>query len=126
MEPQAISLLAATAVGLVSSYFAKAAEAAAKKIGEDVYQVLKTKLSKKPAAQEALADLVKTPEDADSQAALRVHLKKLLAEDESFARQLGQLLQEAAGTEAGATVINQAAGDNAKQFGQIFGNVTVH
>jgi hypothetical protein len=124
MDPVTVSVIATTTVGVLSSFLAKAMEAAASKVGGDLYQILKDRLSKKPAAQEALADLEKVPEDTDRQAALRVQLKKLMTEDESLARQLEQLLKNAAGTEAGATVIKQVAGDNAKQFGQVFGNIT--
>lgn len=124
MDPQTISVIATTAVGFLSPYLAKAGEVAAKKVGEDIYQALKARFGKKPAAQEALADLEKAPSDTDLQAALRVQLKKLLVEDEAFAAQLQQLLQKAGGTEAGATIIKQVAGDNAKQFGQVFGNIS--
>jgi len=124
MDPQTISVIATTAVGVLSPYLAKAGEVAATKVGEDIYQALKARFGEKPAAQEALADLEKAPDDGDFQAALRVQLKKLLAEDETFAAQLQQSLQEAGETEAGATIIKQIAGDKAKQFGQVFGNVT--
>jgi hypothetical protein len=124
MDPQTISTIATTVVGILSAYLAKAGEAAAKKFGEDIYQVLKARLGKKPAAQEALADLEKAHDDTDLQAALRVQLKKLLAEDEAFAVQLQHMLQEVGGTEAGATIIKQIAGDNAKLFGLVFGNIT--
>lgn len=124
MDPQTISVIATTAVGFLSPYLAKAGEVAAKKVGEDIYQALKARFGKKPAAQEALADLEKAPSDTDLQAALRVQIKKLLVEDEAFAAQLQQLLQKTGGTEAGATIIKQVAGDNAKQFGQVFGNIT--
>lgn len=124
MDAQTLNVIATTAVGFLFPYLAQAGEAAAKKIGEDIYQALKTRFGKKPTAQETLNDLEKAPNDQDHQAALRVQLKKLLAEDEAFAAQLQNLLQEAGETEAGATVIKQVAGDNAKQFGQVFGNVT--
>jgi len=124
MDPQTISVTAATAVGFLSPYLAKAGEAAAKKVGEDIYQLFKTRFGSKPAAEEALSDLEKAPDDADHQAALRVQLKKVLAEDEEFAEQVQRLLQQAGETQAGATIIQQTAGDNAKQFGQVFGDVT--
>lgn len=124
MDPQTISVIATAAIGVLSPYLAKAGEVAAKKVGEDIYHALKARFDKKPAAQEALADLEKAPDDGDFQAALRVQFKKLLAEDEAFAAQLQHLLQEAGRTEAGATIIKQIAGDNAKQFGQVFGNIT--
>ena len=124
MDQQIISVIAATAVGFLAPYLAKAGEAAAKKVGEDIYQLFKARFVSKPAAQEALSDLERAPGNADLQAALRVHLKKVLAEDEAFAEELERLLQEAGETEAGATIIQQTAGDNAKQFGQVFGDVT--
>jgi hypothetical protein len=49
----------------------------------------------KPAAQEAVQDVAKAPEDADAQAVLRLQLKKLLAEDEALAREVAQLWEEA-------------------------------
>lgn len=85
MDPQTVSVIATTAVGILSSYFAKAGKVAVKKIGEDIYHTLKAHLEKKPVAEEALTDLENTPSDTDLQAALRVQLKKLLAEDEPFA-----------------------------------------
>ena len=124
MDPQTISVIAATAVGFLSPYLAKAGEAAAKKVGEGIYRTLKDRFGSKPAAQEALTDLEKAPDDADHQAALRVQLKKVLAEDKEFASDLQRLLREAGETEAGATIIQQTAGDNAKQFGQVFGDIT--
>jgi type II secretory pathway pseudopilin PulG len=124
MDPQTISIIAASAIGILSPYLAKAGEAAAKITGEDIYTALKTHFSKKPTAKAALADLEKTPDDPDFQAAVRAQLKKVLAEDEQFAAQLQHLLQEAGKTEAGAAIIRQTAGDNARQFGQVFGNIT--
>jgi hypothetical protein len=124
MDPQTLGVIASTAVGFLASLFSKASEAAAKQVGEAILPTLKSRFAKKPAAQEALADLEKTPNDSDLQAALRVQLKKLLEEDAAFAAQLQQLLQEAGKTEAGATIIKQVAGNNAKQFGQVFGNIT--
>lgn len=124
MDPQTASIIATTAVGFLGPYLSKAGEAIAKKIGEDIYHVLKARFSKKPSAQEALADLEKAPSDTDFQAVLRVQLKKLLLEDEAFAEQLQHLLDDAGKTEVGATMIRIIAGDNAKVFGQVFGNVT--
>lgn len=124
MDPQLLSVIATTAIGFLSSYLTKAGETAATKVGEDIYQSLKARFGKKPVAQNTLADLEQDPTDPDRQAAVRVQLKKLLAEDASFATQLQQLLKQAGQTEAGATVIQQVAGDNARQFGQVFGNIT--
>ena len=45
MDPQMINMIAASSVGFLSPYFAKATEAAAKKIGEDIYQALKKRFN---------------------------------------------------------------------------------
>lgn len=118
-----INMIAASSVGFLSIYFAKAGEAAAKKIGEDIYQTLKKHFNNKPAAKEASVDLEDSPNNPDYQAALRVQLKKLLTEDEELVKELQQILSQAEKTEAGSVVIQQTAGDNAKQFGQVFGDV---
>ncbi len=48
----------------------------------------------KPAAQEAVADVAKDPKDEDAQAALRLQIKKTLAEDASLVAELTRLLAE--------------------------------
>ena len=124
MDPQFVSVIAATTIGIVSSYLAKAGESAAKKVGEDIYQVVKDRFHKKPGAQEVLADLEKNPTNTDLQAASRVQLAKMINEDKTFGAQLQNLLHETSKTETGSVAIKQIAGDNAKQFGQVFGNIT--
>ena len=110
----------------------KAVDAAASKLGTDawerakaVWTKLQPKVAAKPAAQEAVEDVAKSPEDPDAQAALRQQLKKLLSEDAAFAQELAQLLESAAPATAG-TSINQTAGEiqqrgghQAIQFGQV-------
>ena len=99
MDPVTI---AAAAVAALSPYLAKAGEkiadaageAAWKKVG-DLYDSLKHKFAGKPAAQGALEDLVKDPTDADTQAALRKELKKLLAEDGDMLNELSAMLDQA-------------------------------
>ncbi len=127
MDP---TTLAATAVTLLSPYLAEAGKTAAKKIGESVgdavpklYQAIKSRFAKKPTAAEALADLEKTPTDEDLQAAVRVQLKKVLAEDTPFAEQLQRLLDAAQPT-SGSTVVTvtgsgaAAVGDKATAIGE--------
>ena len=57
-----------------------------------LYDKVKAKLT--GGGAEALADLEKQPKDADSQAALRVQLKKALEADPAFRAVLGTLLEE--------------------------------
>ena len=66
----------------------KAAEEAGKKLGSDAWDrakglwaKLRPKVEAKPAAQEAVQDAAVAPNDDDIQAALRLQLRKLLAED---------------------------------------------
>ena len=92
--------LAADTVEALKPYFSVAALEGAKKLGPIVverlaglYTKLKTRL-RSPAGQEALAELAKAPEDADAQGALRLALRKQLAEDPSFHADLAALVEE--------------------------------
>jgi len=69
------------------------------------------------AALEAAQDAAAHPDDEDALAALRLQLKKLLAEDDSLAQELARLLEQA--RTAGQTVI--ASGDRSVAIG---GNVS--
>ncbi len=115
--------MANIATGFLTSYLGNAVSSVADKASQDIYQAIKARFQNKAAAQEALDDLEKLPGDSDTQAAVRLQLKKIMAEDESFVSELKDLLQEAGNTEAGITVIRQIAGDDATQIGQVFGDV---
>jgi hypothetical protein len=89
--------MAATAVAAVVPYLVEAGKEGTKTLGKEaatgavkVLGWLKDKLS--PGGQEVLAKLEKTPDDADRQAALRVALKDLLAEDQTLKGELIKLL----------------------------------
>jgi hypothetical protein len=99
----------------------KAAEEAGKKLGGDAWDrakglwaKLRPKVEAKPAAQEAVQDAAAAPNDEDIQAALRLQLRKLLAEDAMLARGIERLWQEA--QQAGATVI--ASGERSVAIGR--------
>ena len=84
--------LAVAAVALLAT---KAVEAVGGEAGERIvklYDKVKAKLT--GGGAEALADLEKQPEDADSQAALRVQLKKALEADPAFRAELAALVEE--------------------------------
>ncbi|MBK9094154.1 MAG: hypothetical protein IPM84_15550 [Anaerolineae bacterium] len=68
-----------------------------------------------------MADAVTEPENEDAQAALRQQLRKLLAEDDDLAREIGQ--QWAAAQAAGVTII--ASGDRAVAAQNITGSTIV-
>jgi len=71
----------------------------------------------KPAALEAVQDAAERPDDEDALAALRLQLKKLLAEDEPLAKELARLLPQSG--PAGQTVT--ASGSRSVAIG---GNVS--
>ena len=70
-----------------------------------------------------LIRLEENPADSDLQVTVREELKKLLAEDETVAAQIQDLLEGTKRKKAGKTIIKQVAGDNSKQIGQVFGDV---
>jgi hypothetical protein len=83
-----------------------AGQEAAKKLGEKageqgfeqaktLWEKLRPKVEAKPAALEAAQDAAAHPDDEDTLAALRLQLKKLLAEDESLAHEMTRLLEQA-------------------------------
>lgn len=99
---------------------AKAAEEIGKTAVAEVWTAIKKKFDTKEAAKEALADLLKDPQDSDAQGAFRKQLRKLLEEDNSFASDLANLLEKA-GNNLNAQVIGGGAiaqGDGAKAVGQ--------
>ena len=98
----------------------KGAEELGKRAVGGLWESVKRKFDSKPAAKEALSDLLTSPADADLQAAFRVRLKKLLVEDATFAVQLSDLL-EAAGTQYNAALQGNGAiaqGDGATAVGK--------
>ena len=58
-----------------------------------LWRALTERMKQKPAARETLAELREAPDDEDLQAALRVHIRRLLR-DEAFAAQLRPLVQQ--------------------------------
>jgi hypothetical protein len=99
----------------------KAVEETGKKLGGDAWDrakglwaKLRPEVEAKPAAQEAVLDAAAAPNDDDIQAALRLQLRKLLAEDAVLAGEIARLWQEA--QQAGVTVI--ALGERSVAIGR--------
>ena len=107
-----LTALAASAVTMLAPFFLKAGEKAVEKLGESaagtLYDALKTRL-RTPSAREALEDLAQTPDDADTQAALRIALRKALEQDPALARQLQELIGDGA---AGRQTVNISGDGN--------------
>ena len=100
-----IALLTTSAWTILQPYLpilaTKTAEAIGTKVPEAVgklWETIQKKFDTKDAAKETLEDLLRSPGDADTQAAFRQQLKKLMAEDQSFATELNKLLESAGDT----------------------------
>jgi hypothetical protein len=115
----------------------KATESAAGKFGEAafakaqaIWGKLSPKVEAKEAAKEAAIDVANSPDDEDSQAALRVQLKKLLEQDQALMKAIAQILAEDApdGT-SGTQIVQNVTGDQniviaTMSGGTVFGNIT--
>jgi hypothetical protein len=107
----------------------EAAKEAGKRMSGDTWEKAKAiwtklfpKLKAKPAAREAAEDVANAPDDEDSRAALRLQLKKLLAEDKALAEDIAQLMQQNSQAEAGADNIQQQViGNENKTVGKVEG-----
>ena len=86
----------------------KAVEEVGKTAVVEIWAAIKNKFDMKDAAKEALAELVKHPQDADVQGAFRLQLRKLLEEDNAFASELVKLLEK-----TGSDFKGQIIGDGA-------------
>lgn len=124
MDIGALASSVTTALVPLLPYLLKAGEKAAEETGTKVadqslewakslWSKLKPKVDAKPAALEAAQDVAQTPDDEDAQAALRVQVKKLLAEDQSLAEEVRRWLEQ--GKAAGITVT--ASGDRSVAIG---------
>jgi hypothetical protein len=126
--------IATSVVSLLSPYLKKFREEIAKSGGsaafektKELYQTLKTKFGDSREAQQALNSFVKTPDNVDSQAALRTQLEKIMVDDEAFAKKLAVLLKEAAEANVDHEFNTTIYGDVQKliQMGDVYGNVTI-
>ncbi len=59
-----------------------------------LWEQLRPRVEEKPAAAEMARDLASSPEDEDAQAAFRLQLRKILAEDKALAADLLRLLED--------------------------------
>ncbi|MEP0873574.1 hypothetical protein NDA01_27830 [Trichocoleus desertorum AS-A10] len=115
---------------------AKSGETAGTKLTEKaldkakaIWEKLHPKVEAKESAKEAVEDVAKAPDDADSQAALRVQLKKILEADPDLAAAIAKIMEEDApdGT-PGTQIVQHVTGNQNQVIGQVtggtvFGNV---
>ncbi len=100
MDP--ITLIATSAVTLLSPYLAKAGEKFAEGAGsaawdktKELYEAIHAHFEGRPDGTQALADLQNAPDDPDNQADVRKRLKNAMAEDDDFKQKLDALVKEA-------------------------------
>jgi hypothetical protein len=97
-----VTAVLAPALPYLSKLGEKGAEAVGEKLGEgvwekakEIWQKLRPKIEAHPAAAAAAQEIVKAPEDPDAHAALRLHLKNILADDAQLASELERLIEAA-------------------------------
>ena len=124
MDNVLVASIATTVTTLLAPYLEKAGGKLAEEIGKGIpdyvsklYAKIRSHLSRKPSAEEALTDFEKTPNNEDIQAAFRVQLKKLLIEDEEFAQQISDMLAECKKVEGDATIYQAGSGGVATERG---------
>ncbi len=97
MDPN-VALLAAQVTSLLGPYLVKGGEAFAsetgKKIAQSLWEKFKPKIEAKEAAKEALQDIKDAPDDKGAQASFEHQIKKILAEDFSFAKEISITIGE--------------------------------
>lgn len=140
MDATAIATIARATVSLLVPYLKSLGEELAKKTGEEIgekagetawdkarqlYETVKAKFSSKPSSANVIKALEESPDDEETQAAVRFQLKEEMASDERFAKELANILKEA--SEAGADTIFQTTimGNVQRlvQMGNVYGDV---
>ena len=99
MDP---ATLATTVLAILSPYLVKAGGKLAEEVGGSLpehagklWAALLKKFKGKPAAEEAMTDLTKKPDDEDNQAAVRKQIKKAVEEEPDLLPVLAELLENA-------------------------------
>jgi hypothetical protein len=93
-------------------------ESAGEQLARSLWRRLQPRVREKPAAIEAAHDLAKAPEDADARAALRMQIRKLLAEDDALAVEVSRIIR--ASGEASSTVSIATYGHHSPIAGRDF------
>lgn len=94
-------------------------------LANKVWGRLGSKLQARPAAREAAADVAAQPADEDAQAALRVQLRKLLADEPDLQRELAGLLKETGGSATTTTTTVTVSGNRGVGIGRDVGGSTI-
>jgi len=145
MDPVTLTAFLAPFLPALMKLGTKALEGAATKAGETtgtkltenglnkakaIWEKLFPKVEVKEAAKEAAEDVAKSPDDADSQAALRVQLKKILEADPDLAEAIAHILAaDAPDGTPGTQIVQHVTGNQNQVIGQmtggtVLGNIT--
>ena len=102
MDPALLIALAASTFTVLQPHLSELAKSAAGALGKKVpdaigalWGKIRARFADKPAADDALKDLLANPDDSDLQVVFRVHLRKLLQEDTAFADEIKELVDSA-------------------------------
>jgi hypothetical protein len=108
--------LATNAVDCLSTHLLTVGEQAPEKIGDtlpeavgNVWKAITARFTGRPAAEEAVRDLVAKLDDADNQAAFRKELRKILEAEPAFKAEFERLLSSAQ-SQSADTIINIGSG----------------
>src|SRR5262249_38571844 len=117
----AVSPLATQLVSYLSPFLPQLAAGAAGQLQEhggelarQLWKHLEPKSKSRPALDEAIQDVANAPKDEDTQAALRVQLRKLLQDDPTLRQELENALQAGAST---TTTTVTASGERSVAIG---------
>ena len=139
MDPVSIAALVGGTWTILGPFLKKVGGKLAEKAGEalpdlagKVWDFVKGKMESKPETHSLPADLEQAPDDQTVQGAFQYQLKKLLENDEDFARKLEALVKQAgpvtavSATLTGSGAIAQGAGAKAVGAGGVMieGNVS--
>ena len=94
LAPVVLSILAPYAKKVAGKLAEKSLEALPDVVGK-IWDTVKRKMEKKPETKDLTADLAAAPESRSVQGAFEYQLKKLLENDEAFAKRLEELVVEA-------------------------------
>lgn len=119
-------------LSVLSPYLVKAGEKMAEEVGKslpqhaaNLWQALRRKFETKPAAAESLTDLLRSPEDADTQAAFRKEVRKAAEQDPAWLQTMVELLQKAQ-REGEQSLKQQGNGNVAVNIGgNVQGNIVI-
>jgi hypothetical protein len=112
MDPEELAKVVSALLAPTLPYLIRGAGQAGKTIRGEVskqaqrlWAVLKPKIDETPGASGAAADVADAPEDPDAQAAFRLQLRKLLAQDPAFLEELSQVWRETGAGRGGRRVV---------------------